>query len=731
MDEELKCPGCHSYFTDPILLNCGHSYCRECALKANFKSAVSPCFSNSSSAGSDSASVCTSELDHDLMDKLSLGSETDSGVGLFNKSSRPNSFISNPPSKFPSILTPSTSSGYVVTCNSCQKANIFIDENCIKNAPTNKILSKLVERKKSIQLSSNDIPKKAPNCQLCEDGPMEALVYCEQCDIYYCSPCQNLLHPSRGPLMKHTLIPANKRSETINNNILQSLIHCESHSQEALTMYCTSCKVPICCQCLNDSKHSSHEVQSLSTIVKSQKGELSKILTSLSEKAKIATEDIGKLKQHHEYVNQCSDEVKKKIEKQINDVINKLEEKKLNLFQIVEKERKSIRARLKDQITKCSQHLSKTTALIQYCIEILKENDSLSFMEISQPISNRTANHDFLWDKDMKSKLEFDPEIVLNLNTSQLEHSINNLNFAQKKVQNNRIDINEADHFISSRQVPNQPEFIPNECSAENNSFTIVWGLKDQSISIDGYILEIALIDKDKKEKFREVYRGPESSCSIYGLHFNTFYQARVKAFNCCGVGSPSEHITLQTAPVPWFNLEKNDYQQEVVLSKNQMTVTGSTLDYNVVLGSVYFSKGTHYWEIIIDNLSINADVVVGVGFFNTNRNAMLGRDLFSWSMYIDNERSWYLHNDKHHGRIAGGIGKGSVIGVLLNCDIGTLSFIVNRKPLIFENETFAFKNMPKGLYYPAISVNCNSKVTVKSGLSPPVYGVELTESCL
>uniref|UniRef100_A0A0N5C8S7 E3 ubiquitin-protein ligase TRIM9 n=1 Tax=Strongyloides papillosus TaxID=174720 RepID=A0A0N5C8S7_STREA len=713
MDEELKCPACHLFFTDPILLSCGHSYCRECALKANFKSASSPCFSNSSSAGSDSASVCTSEPDHDLMDKLSLGSETDSGVGLFNKSSRPCSLISNPPSKFPSILTPSTSSGYVVTCNSCQKTNIFTDESCIKNAPTNKILAKLVERKKSTNLSTNDIPKKAPNCQLCEDGPVEALVYCEQCDIYYCSPCQNLLHPSRGPLMKHTLIPAIKKPETTNNNnIPQSLIHCESHSQETLTMYCTSCKVPICCQCLNDSKHSSHEVQSLSTIVKSQKGELSKILTSLSEKAKIATEDIGKLKQHHEYVNQCSDEVKRKIENQINDIISRLEEKKHNLFQIVEKERKSIRTRLKDQITKCSQHLSKTTALIQYCIEILKENDPLSFMEISQPISNRTINHDFLWDKNMKSKLEFDTEIVLSLNTSHLEHSINNLNFAQKKV-------------------PNQPEFIPNECSAENNSVSIVWGLKDQSISIDGYILEIALIDKEKKEKFREVYRGPESCCSIYGLHFNTYYQARVKAFNCCGVSNPSEVITLQTAPVPWFNLEKNENQQEVILSKNQMTVTGSTLDYNVVLGSVYFSKGTHYWEVIVDNLTINADIVVGVSYYNTNRNAMLGRDLFSWSMYIDNERSWYLHNDKHHGRIAGGIGKGSIIGVLLNCDKGTLSFIVNRKPLIFENDTFAFKNMPKGLYYPAISVNCNSKVTIKSGLSPPKYAVELTESCL
>lgn len=33
MEEELKCSHCRRYFEDPILLGCGHSYCRCCALK--------------------------------------------------------------------------------------------------------------------------------------------------------------------------------------------------------------------------------------------------------------------------------------------------------------------------------------------------------------------------------------------------------------------------------------------------------------------------------------------------------------------------------------------------------------------------------------------------------------------------------------------------------------------------------------------------------------------------
>lgn len=52
MEEELRCSHCRRFFEDPILLACGHSYCRCCALKVRyyfpvpvsiFRSQVSQC----------------------------------------------------------------------------------------------------------------------------------------------------------------------------------------------------------------------------------------------------------------------------------------------------------------------------------------------------------------------------------------------------------------------------------------------------------------------------------------------------------------------------------------------------------------------------------------------------------------------------------------------------------------------------------------------------------------
>jgi tripartite motif-containing protein 9/67 len=82
--------------------------------------------------------------------------------------------------------------------------------------------------------------------------------------------------------------------------------------------------------------------------------------------------------------------------------------------------------------------------------------------------------------------------------------------------------------------------------------------------------------------------------------------------------------------------------------------------------------------------------------------------------MYIDNQRSWFMHNGQHTNRINVGISIGSIIGILLDLNNGTLRFYINNQP----HGSIAFTNLTQGdVYYPAVSLNKNVHLTLTSGL--------------
>ncbi|KAF8381452.1 madd-2 [Pristionchus pacificus] len=753
MEEELRCSHCRRFFEDPILLACGHSYCRCCALKVSqCPSATRPCTPgsgsgsgsghlgsfalsvagsplspqpSSSSGASDTASLCDQESD-----KMSIISESDSGVVVSSsRNSRPSSIIGPPLSlsRLPNILTPSTS-GLQVGCLVCHKSTYFADESHIVSAPANIAVRNLVQRYSSAQPScSTPTASPAttapapppPRCDFCteEEAAAAASITCTDCSYSYCARCADAMHPARGPFATHRVVAADAAAvrrplPPPPSGAAADEARCSTHRADPLTMYCAACKILVCARCLQDQRHTNHDIQALPTTCKTQKAELTTTLSQLGEKVKTAKGDIGKLKGIQETLNVNANDFKSTVCIQVDAIIEDLQKRKDKLMRTIDEERDRKKRVLRDQIVRCNQQLAKATSLIQFCIELLKEPDPAAYLQISSALIHRSTTADFLWHNDMKTKPEVDGEIVLNLDTKHLQYAIQTLDFAQLK---GFMTIPIRGDFS---QVPSPPVIDASSCSAENNSVTVVWRPRNDGCAIDGFVLEI---DNGRDEGcYKEVYSGPEFMCQLDGLHFNTIYSARVKAYNAAGESLYSDPICLQTASVAWFQLTKSASQREIFLSNESHTLTATTIDYQTILGSVAFSKGVHYWEITVDRFEGNADIVVGVARHAVNRGLMLGKDLHGWSMYVDGERSWYLHNENHVGRVAGGVRKGDVIGVRLNCDRGTLEYTINDRKRVSKEGTFAFTTLARGRYYPAFSINCKAQITVHTAIPCP-----------
>ncbi|XP_065797562.1 E3 ubiquitin-protein ligase TRIM9 isoform X12 [Muntiacus reevesi] len=711
MEEELKCPVCGSFYREPIILPCSHNICQACARNILVQTPESESPQSRRASGSG-----VSDYDYLDLDKMSLYSEADSGYGSYGGfasapttpcQKSPNGVRVFPPAMPPPAthLSPALASvprNSCITCPQCHRS-LILDDRGLRGFPKNRVLEGVIDRYQQSKAA-------ALKCQLCEKAPKEATVMCEQCDVFYCDPCRLRCHPPRGPLAKHRLVPP-AQGRVSRRLSPRKVSTCTDHELENHSMYCVQCKMPVCYQCLEEGKHSSHEVKALGAMWK--------------------------------------------------------------LHKVV-----------RDQISHCTVKLRQTTGLMEYCLEVIKENDPSGFLQISDALIRRVHLTEDQWGKGTltpRMTTDFD----LSLDNSPLLQSIHQLDFVQMKA---------------SPPVPATPILQLEDCCTHNNSATLSWKQPPLStVPAEGYILEL---DDGNGGQFREVYVGKETMCTVDGLHFNSTYNARIKAFNKTGVSQYSKTLVLQTSedtdseeqtvpfPVPserlplrrmspfsstlnlqpsfpgrayfdfrssphqlslhsslqslnapgcnfetqsasysqlvdikkllavaWFAFDPGSAHSDIIFSNDNLTVTCSSYDDRVVLGKTGFSKGVHYWELTVDRYDNHPDPAFGVARIDVMKDVMLGKDDKAWAMYVDNNRSWFMHNNSHTNRTEGGITKGATIGVLLDFNRKTLTFFINDE----QQGPIAFENV-EGLFFPAVSLNRNVQVTLHTGLQVPDF---------
>jgi len=247
MEEELKCPACSQLYSNPVLLPCCHAICLHCAVHLQQPAQRESSERDESSAGSEPSS------DYQEMDKLSILSETDSGVVC---TSRPNSYVGTP--NIQGILS--------VACPVCHKV-VYFDENGAQNLPKYRAMAAIVDK-------MSEMKSLALKCQLCETDPALAIVMCEQCEVLYCDSCRETCHPQRGPLAKHSLVEPSVGRAALRARGRANDAFCAEHEPEPLTMFCNVCKHSVCALCL-ENRHCGHDVQPIQVISKAQKVRIS------------------------------------------------------------------------------------------------------------------------------------------------------------------------------------------------------------------------------------------------------------------------------------------------------------------------------------------------------------------------------------------------------------------------------------------------------------------------
>lgn len=242
MEDELRCGQCGGFYHVPVLLECRHALCLACARELQ-KATTPPRGEDEGGEGGESSEV----------DKLSVLSDADSGVSC---SSRPTSLVDPPPPP-----------AYTITCPSCS-AVTATDEGGAGGLPRYRVLAAVVDK----HLERYQV---AEPCQLCEGSgaPRPAQVFCDQCLVFYCSACRDACHPARGPLASHWLVSVAEGRALVRARRREREGRCPRHPQEHVSMFCRTCRIPVCVLCLTHDQqhHHHHDVHALNALTKTHK----------------------------------------------------------------------------------------------------------------------------------------------------------------------------------------------------------------------------------------------------------------------------------------------------------------------------------------------------------------------------------------------------------------------------------------------------------------------------
>ncbi|KAJ8321387.1 hypothetical protein KUTeg_001069 [Tegillarca granosa] len=116
-------------------------------------------------------------------------------------------------------------------------------------------------------------------CETCEVNNIT--FKCLNCDEMLCESCKNIHLKSK--MAKNHKVVSLVNAEIYQRNETET--KCPTHTTEDLLMYCNSCQVPICRDCITSGSHHNHEMVKIENVIDNKYSELKKLITQSKEKS--------------------------------------------------------------------------------------------------------------------------------------------------------------------------------------------------------------------------------------------------------------------------------------------------------------------------------------------------------------------------------------------------------------------------------------------------------------
>ena len=255
--------------------------------------------------------------------------------------------------------------GNAVKCPKCQTLCRVPASGDLKNLPTSFYLNGLID-----VLAIKECNNTQVTCGNCDKKSSEAS-YCFQCCMFFCEQCL-IGHNVMRTFKDHRILAVKEFQDKDYEDVLKRPAFCSEprHERKELEFFCENCKLAVCQTCIN-LEHSGHALKHIEDEAERRKTEMKNIVETQRHNLQAKKNTVEQLDEDYAKLIQQAEDVKRNVQKFVDDLFATIEARKQNIFAAVENQIKNSGESLTTQKSKMENEIKLIESLLEKAEKLL------------------------------------------------------------------------------------------------------------------------------------------------------------------------------------------------------------------------------------------------------------------------------------------------------------------------------------------------------------------------
>ena len=265
-----------------------------------------------------------------------------------------------------------------IRCPKCQVVSKVPDSGDLKDLPTSFYLNGLID-----VLAIKECKTSQVGCGNCQKKSSESS-YCFQCCMFWCEECliaHNIIQSNKD----HRVLALKDFQEKDYEDVLKRPLFCskQRHEKEELKYFCKNCETAACQSCVL-IHHAGHAILHLEEEAERQTIELKSLIQIQKHDLQAKVDTLYRLHEDYAKLIQQNDDIKRQVQKFVDNLIATIEAKKQNIIVAMDDETKRFLETLATQKKEIESEIKIIESSLEKADTILKRSTRAEVVQLKK-----------------------------------------------------------------------------------------------------------------------------------------------------------------------------------------------------------------------------------------------------------------------------------------------------------------------------------------------------------